>query len=170
MKEDYRIMNELISWMQKKFSNRVHVTIGRCDVDADKIELDLGVKLPQGYKDMVNKYGTLGIMSDQFLGAPYNPELTISHREDDTFPDSLVAIYEVGDGSLFCIDTSIEIDGDNPIVFWDFGMDNDERLGSKSFATFVIETIWMGLLENGYDVSEIQHLKPANPGWQNAVV
>ncbi len=56
------------------------------------------------------------------------------------------------------------------MVFWNFGVENDERLGSKNFATFVIETIWKELLEDGYDVSEIQHLKPKNPGWQNAVI
>ncbi len=148
----------------------VDSTIERCGADADKMELELGLKLPQSYKNMVNKFGTLGVMGSDFLGTPYNPELTISHREDDTFSDSLVVVYEVGDGSLFCIDTSIEIDGDNPVIFWDFGMENYERLGSKNFATFVIETIWQELLEDGYDVSEIQHLKPANPGWQNAVV
>jgi len=170
MNDDYSKMIELVSYMQKNFGDKVHSTIGRCEVNIDNMELELGLKLPQSYKNMVNKFGTLIVMGDEFLGAPYNPKVTLLHREEDTFSDSLVVVYRVGDGSLFCIDTSIEIDGDNPVVFWDFGMENNERLGSKNFATFVIETIWKELLEDGYDVSEIQHLKPANPGWQNAVV
>jgi len=170
MSDDYKNMNELITYIQKPSPDRVHTPIKHNSDDADKMEIELGVKLPQGYKNLVKEYGTLGIMSNQFLGTPDNPDLTLLHRSEETFSVKLVVIYRVGDGSLFCIDTSIEIDGDNPIVFWDFGMENTEGLGSKNFATFVIETIWDQLLRDKYDVSEIQHLKPANPGWENAVV
>ncbi len=53
------MMMELISYMQKNHHDMVDSTIEQCEADTNRIELELGLKLPQSYKDVVNKFGTL---------------------------------------------------------------------------------------------------------------
>lgn len=137
--------------------------------EANKFEKTLGVDIPQSYKEFVLKYGELFFLGDGFLGTIENPNRTLELKNDGHLLDGFIDIYELGDGKIYCIDTNTkDKNGESPIVAYLPGSDmtrEDCYLISESFGDFILETVWNNLIEEGIDLSDYQHLKPKNKGW-----
>lgn len=89
----------------------------------------IGHKFPPTYRDFLLRYGCGDIRGQEFYGItrgaidddgiPSSIWHTLDRRRERRFPDHLLVVYELGDGSLSCLDFSQRrADGECPVVIW----------------------------------------------------
>lgn len=93
----------------------------------------LGVKFPITYRMFLAEYGAGNFGSQEIYGVfrkdtlksgiPDTVWLTLRSRADGHFPHSLVVLYDLGDGSYYCLDTSMMRDGECPVKIFMPGLD-----------------------------------------------
>lgn len=92
----------------------------------------LGIQIPLSYKNFLSKFGFLSLGGAEFYGIIDNdfahsstPDaiwITKNNNEEFNQPISLLTIYDIGDGSTYCLDTSqMNQDGECPVVVWPLG-------------------------------------------------
>jgi len=93
----------------------------------DKAEKRLGVRFPPSYRQFIARLGAGAFGFAEFYGivkadfehssVPDAIWVTVNDRSRFGLPDFLVAVYDVGDGTTFYIDTSnVDNKGESPIV------------------------------------------------------
>lgn len=101
----------------------------------DKIESELGVKLPESYKWYVENYGHGGIGNIEIYGVALNDSLTVVDRTNDFrnygLPTHLVEILNM-DEWIYCLDTEHMRDGECPVVEWS----KEDGIGTHKFENF----------------------------------
>jgi antitoxin YobK len=128
--------------------------------DVKKAEDILSVKLPKSYKDFLSTYGIFisdttyiygfkSINFDNYLHSNIISR-TLDERkvnQDPCFPLSFIPIYDLGNGELFCLDTSKFNEEDEcPMVCWSFGnIDSIDDDFGKDFGEFFLNMIIKGL-------------------------
>ncbi|MGL5720215.1 MAG: SMI1/KNR4 family protein, partial [Alphaproteobacteria bacterium] len=97
-----------------------------------KAEEALALKFPKTYKKFLEKYGyggvgwfeIYGIIDSDFINSevPDAIWLSLEGRKAFSFPHHLIAIYNVGEGTKYCLDTSqMNESGECPVVAWPLG-------------------------------------------------
>ena len=98
----------------------------------------LACKFPKSYRKFIKEYGCggagsleiYGIIKDEefkkenipFVAVPNMVWATLKRNRDFDHPLHLLIIYNVGEGSLYCLDTSqMNEDGECPVVVWPIG-------------------------------------------------
>ena len=95
----------------------------------EKAEKYLDIVFPKTYQKFIKTYGYIslggqeiyGVLNDEFInsGIPNAIWLTYNNRKDFNFPHHLIPIYDVGEGTTYCLDTSqINAEGECPVVAW----------------------------------------------------
>ncbi len=85
--------------------------------DIERFEKDLDFTFGNEYRKFLEQFGCLSIDYLEFYGICGNNEsvpsavyMTKRMREDlDFFPENLVVIHEVGDGTFYCVDNADRI-------------------------------------------------------------
>ena len=141
------------------------------DSEIMQCEETLKTKLPESYKVFIKKYGMLVFLGDEFIGSE-NPNVTLNNRSHNlspysyNFPKNFVSVYKLGNGDEFCLDTSQMKNNECPVVSWpSYNEDGSYDFISESFGDFILETVWNNLIAEGVELSQYQHLKPKNKGW-----
>lgn len=112
-------------------------------VDKDtilKFENELNISFGAEYKQFLTEFGCLSIEYLEFYGicgknksAPSAIYVTKKMREDlDFFPENLLVIHEVGDGTFYCVDA------DDDIYFCTY---RDCKKAEDKFEKFITEKI-----------------------------
>jgi len=148
----------------KLIDNNVNIiTISKfpqTEEDIKKAENILSVFFPKSYRDFLKKYGTLGVMGAEIYGfktVDYSKYVysniicrTLDEREinrDLGFLKTFIPIYDLGNGELFCLDTSkINVENECPLVCWSFG--NIESISDEfgeDFGDFFLYEVKKGL-------------------------
>lgn len=97
--------------------------------EAEKV---LGLTFPKSYKMFLQKYGYGGVNSFDIDGiTSYKPEgssyggvvwSVLERRKKFNYPAYLIPIYDVGEGTAYCLDTSqMNAEGECPVVAWPVG-------------------------------------------------
>jgi hypothetical protein len=118
-------------------------------------EKKLEVKFPPSYVKFLKEYGVGSFDGSEFLGIVKNEQgqlmedgvlnvvgNTLSARKDYDLPHNLVVIYELGDGAVYCLDTSKE--GDSPVVvYWSTFPKEAQtfEVEAENFANFFLEKV-----------------------------
>jgi hypothetical protein len=95
-------------------------------------ENHLGVLFPKSYKEFLSQYGFIslggceifGIIDSDFINSevPDAVWLAMDNRKNFNFPKYLIPIYDVGEGTTYCLDTSqMNEEGECPVVAWPLG-------------------------------------------------
>lgn len=98
----------------------------------DKAEKDIGITFPHSYRTFLEKYGYGGVNSLDINGVTqYNFQDSgqggvvwriLEERKSFSFPFHLIPIYDVGEGTTYCLDTSqMNEEGECPVVAWPIG-------------------------------------------------
>ncbi len=98
----------------------------------EKAEQDLDLQFPKTYRKFLKEYGYGGINSldidgiteYKFDGSDYGGVVwnTLNYRNDFSYPKYLIPIYNVGEGTIYCLDTSqMNEEGECPVVAWPLG-------------------------------------------------
>lgn len=132
------------------------------EIDIKKAEDILSIKFPKSYKDFLRRYGIFisdiayvyGFKNVSFDNYIHSNIIcrTLDERQinqDPCFPLSFVPIYDLGNGELFCLDTSkFDAEGECPIVCWSFGnIDSIDDDFGRDFGEFFLNMIQRGLKE-----------------------
>lgn len=156
--QDYKVATELVS-NYLDIADFVGPRPQSLIVAAEKI---LGVTFPQSYRRFLQDYGAgsfgsaevYGVLHENFeeSGVPDGIWLTLQLREEGDFPATLVVIYSVGDGELFCLDTGLSSDNEAPVVTFTPGGSLDQRreLIAEDFGLFFLDLVQqeIGYLKN----------------------
>lgn len=100
---------------------------GECPVEIiDEIESLLEVRFPKSYRCFLNKYSVGIFGGNEIYGIiPYNPTakgipslygVNIRMRNENDLPKHLIAIFELGNGEVYCIDCSKSEENNFPVV------------------------------------------------------
>jgi hypothetical protein len=107
--------------------------------------------LPASYTEFLKRYGSLSALGLEFYGLfpddlyaeeiPNSYWVTKDLRENNSLPESLVVVEDLGDGTYACLALSESKNGEAPVVEWDMGqpsyaIDKLEVL-STSFGSYV---------------------------------
>ena len=95
-------------------------------------EKNLGILFPNSYREFLEQYGYGGVNSldidgiteFNFQESGYGGVVwrTLEERKKNLFPSALIPIYDVGDGTIYCLDTSqMDEEGECPVVAWPIG-------------------------------------------------
>ena len=95
-------------------------------------EEDIALRFPNTYKSFLSKFGyggvnkldIDGVTEYKFSGSPYGGVVwnTLEKRKYFGYPSSLIPIYNVGEGTTYCLDTSqMNEEGECPVVAWPLG-------------------------------------------------
>ena len=98
----------------------------------EKAEKFLEVKFPNTYREFIHKCGFGGPCSLVISGIRTNQEnellstgvvfSNLNKRTKFNHPKHLIAIEDIGDGSMYCLDTSqMNTEGECPVVVWQIG-------------------------------------------------
>lgn len=146
---------------------RVHVAgkqrVPASDADIESAEKTLGVALPNSYKHFLKQMG-LSFWPDYIygLGAGVLDGLNVVKVTEEErnlleppLQHNLVAISPDGWGNNFCLDTSLPVDGECPVVFWNHEKESDQ-VPEIVGATFVdwLEALIRETLDEERDGSE----------------
>src|SRR5262249_38608518 len=129
----------------------------------------LGVCFPPSYRMFLLRLGAgdaggnefYGVIDDDFLDSaiPDGVWLTLRGRKDYGLPNSMVVVYELGNGEMFVIDTSqARVDGEAPVLA---GMpvglaeSEDGEVVAEDFGTFFLEYVRHGLDLDEPDASQL---------------
>lgn len=149
-----RQLEEALALLQG-YPGRIHVVGPRSEIVVASAESALGHPLPPTYRRFVRELGAVsvgseeidGIVDEDFehSGVPDAIWYTLKLRSESSMPESLVAIYVVGDGEILALDTSkTTADGEAPVVAWIPGgsqpSDNLEVV-APDFGTFLLERV-----------------------------
>ena len=167
--------NEVTTWGDKKHNQQ----------RINEIQKALGVSLPKDYVYFLINYGELDLWGIEIYGTNMNPKHTERLRklgsDPDYFPRYLVGIYEEGDGTSICIDTS----RDNKIVCWgnEFNWVDEETgkcifepgIYNENFTEFLFDQICFQVecvLEEGVEIphhilAEIDQIKASIDSMDN---
>lgn len=119
---------------------------------AEKI---LDLKFPLSYKTFIRKVGHGG-PGAAFMPGIYTDSLdelksggivygVLNDRKTLNYPDYLIGIYDVGEGTTYCLDTSqIGQDGECPVVAWPIGGYEETpilKIVSKDFGEFFLKKV-----------------------------
>ena len=112
----------------------------------------IGHEFPPTYRDFVLRYGCGDIRGQEFYGItqdaihdngiPSSIWYTLNQRQECGFPHHLLIVYELGDGSLSCLDFSQRrVDGECPIVIWHPASKVYDRLEieAEDFGAFLLK-------------------------------
>jgi len=97
-----------------------------------RAESYLEVDFPETYKKFLSKYGYLslggceiyGLVDDDFINSGVPDAIWLSYENQKNFgkPKYIVQIYNVGEGTTYCLDTSqMNEQGECPVVAWPLG-------------------------------------------------
>lgn len=120
-----------------------------------KAENDLALRFPHTYRRFllekgyggVNSLDIDGITDYKFDGSDYGGVVwsTIRCRENSRYPHYIVPIYNLGEGTKFCLDISqMNEEGECPIVAWPVGgAEEGEKLEviAPDFGTWFLEMV-----------------------------
>lgn len=113
----------------------------------------LGYPFPETYRRFLSEWGAgsfgsseiYGIVNDDFehSSVPNGIWYTLKLRMESFIPPTLVAIYDVGDGELFCLDLSAMHDNEAPIVTFTPGGSLDQRREqiAEDFGRFFLDIV-----------------------------
>lgn len=118
-------------------------------------ESALGNKFPPTYRVFLSQYGCGDIAGQEFYGiikedfvnssVPDAIWLTLDERKNSNLPESLIVVYETGDGVYYSLDCSSRNDaGECPVVAWIPGVSKKgDRLEyiAEDYGQFLLETI-----------------------------
>lgn len=129
LEKAFELENEYFSPEEVSFS-------GPCSEAAVKnAEIALAIKFPKTYRHFLLVKGSGGVGSDLIFGMGSRdkefsgpiPEVTAYHvvwsnldeRNRKWHPDFLISIYDLGEGTTYCLDLSqMNKDGECPVVVW----------------------------------------------------
>jgi len=124
-----------------KESNACRFYGGVSEAEINNAEKVLGVIFPISYRRFLKDYGVGTIGYDEILGITKNnkgwPSViwnTLEERVNGEMPRELIPVYLYEDEFYFCIDTSMCINGECPIVAIDIGDSAGER--KKTYDSF----------------------------------
>lgn len=148
--QDYQIAKEIIK-KSIKFSNFRGPTN---EALIDKAENYLSVNFPPTYRAFLKEFGAgglgsfeiYGVVTDDFVnsGIPDVVWITAKGRKEWKLPEHLIPIYDLGDGELFCLDLSLQIDNEAKIVAYTPGYSfPDENLGviAEDFGALLLQLV-----------------------------
>ncbi|PCD06308.1 hypothetical protein CMV16_19225 [Peribacillus simplex] len=122
-----------------EYNDSIFLTGGVSVQQIGDIENKLNVTLPDSYKWFLGQYGEGILLGIEIYGAgakktniPSCVQFTEKSREDDNLPKEYVMIEELGE-LAYCIDTSIFLNNECPIVRWD---PINEEVGEGKFDDF----------------------------------
>lgn len=136
MKDIYDELNKLIS----KSGEEARGSDAAADEKIRVYEQELKVQFPYTYKLFLEKYGALSFNGESFygilklgLGAQSAPDVrytTLRARELGDIDNNMVLIKSSGYGPLFCIDLSVQVNGEAVVVETDlsFKIDGSKKL------------------------------------------
>jgi hypothetical protein len=122
----FSLIRKYLSWQECGFSTSKSLAL------IAKAEENLGINFPNTYKLFIQKVGNGGL-GDVFIPGIYEEKedkLTnsgvvwgvLEDRKTLGFPKHLVKLYEVGEGTTYCLDTSqMNEEGECPVVAWPLG-------------------------------------------------
>ncbi len=92
-------------------------------------------------------YEIYGIIDDNFIDSscPDAVWLAMTDRNQFGFPHHLLPIYDLGEGTKYCLDTSqMNAEGECPVVVWPiFGYESTPilEIEAENFGQFLLDTI-----------------------------
>ena len=159
--EKFSILIDDVVTKNETVFKSLHIYKPLSEIEIKGFEREIGVKLPISYKEFLLKYGELFILGDGFLGSIDNPDRTLELKNDGHLLPGFVDVYELGDGTIFCIDTHKKNHNiESPVVLYCPGSEM-----TREDCDFISETVWNNFIAEGVDLSQHQHLKPKNKGW-----
>lgn len=125
-----------------------------------RAESFLNIKFPASYREFLKKYGygdfggleiygltkeeKFNIESKPIIPRPNIVWMTVQYNLDFKHPLYLLIIYELGEGTKYCLDLS-QMKGDEcPVVVWPiFGYENNPKLEiiAQDFGDFLLEMV-----------------------------
>ena len=125
-----------------------------------EVERELNIIFPKSYKEFLKDFGRVGYGAKDIMGIDrighdtYNnilfsiPEMRADPAYDPAFPNYLVPIYDLGNGEIFCLDTSrMNRDDECPVVVFSFGYIEEDQTMRGDFGKFFYDLI-QGVLES----------------------
>ena len=126
---------------------------GATEEDVRLAEDLLKIKFPSSYKKFLIKFGVGDFNGREFYGivpghvpgesAPSAIWFTISERQENGLPNSMVVVASTGYGGLYCLDTSESSGGKAPVWIWD--KRKIEKV-AEDFSDFLLEEITQSML------------------------
>jgi len=114
-----------------------------------KFEEKLGVQFPESYRNFLRRFGGGGFCSQEFYGIYQNEadgfSETFLRRRLSNWPIHFIAVYGVGEGTEFVIDTlKRDWRGENPIFAVPIQYEKEDQLElvAHSFGEFFYDTVW----------------------------
>jgi hypothetical protein len=125
----------------------------------ERAERALGVQFPPTYRRFLHELGAggvgsqeiYGVFSDDFesTGPPAAVGYTLMLRREGTIADDVIAIYDLGQGSVYGLATGrAGPDGEAPVVGFTPGLSqpsDDHEVVSPDFGCFFLETVQFDL-------------------------
>lgn len=158
LKTTYEYAEELINYNYQVVVNNLIVPLSHHDDKTiKKVQKALNIDFPKSYKQFLYQYGRLVFGGEEILGidgvidwaGKFRRDIigiTLDQRKintDPAFPNYFLPIYELGDGEIYCLDTShMNEDNECPVVGWYFG---NIKLLYKNFGDFFLDTVKTGL-------------------------
>lgn len=152
MIEEFEIQ-KIISDLSDLSVDPVGDKVGCEKTDIEEIELKLGCKLPSSYKFFLEKFDNLILPGKWVYGldlknrnackVPNIIWLTLKQREDRGLSEHIVLFTSSNDGTYYGFDTSLEEDGESPVVAWYIDSESNDELDivADDFIEYIQEEV-----------------------------
>ena len=126
--------------------------VGASEANIQTAEEQLGIKLPDSYKDFLKEFGWGGAGHLEFFGlgsdVPAHLDLVMVTLEERSLYRPYMLTYLVpllndGFGNHYCLDTRHIESGDCPVVFWNHELDESQipELVAENYEKWLLDLL-----------------------------